>query len=123
MGEGQVVFTTLALPPLLLTLPPPLIPCVCCELRDIVVQPYGIPTSAPASTVVIAHAVRLIVFSSCGIPQDDSTASHAPAHATYSGDIRALDRDVGARRARERVHRVRRSSEVTPGAASPEITH
>jgi hypothetical protein len=33
-----------------------------CELLDIIEQPYGIPTSAPPSTAVIAPAVRIIVF-------------------------------------------------------------
>ena len=42
---------------------------LCCELLDTIVQPYGIPTSPPPSTVAIAHAVRLIVFPSCGIPR------------------------------------------------------
>jgi hypothetical protein len=46
---------------------------VSCELLDTIEQPYRIPTNAPPSTVVIAHAVRIIVLPSCGIPR------HAPA--------------------------------------------
>jgi hypothetical protein len=42
-------------------LPSGLVAFVRCELLDIIEQPYRIPTSAPPSTVVIAHAVRIIV--------------------------------------------------------------
>jgi hypothetical protein len=42
-------------------LPPGLVAFVSCELLDFIVQPYRIPTNAPPSTVVIAHAVRIIV--------------------------------------------------------------
>jgi hypothetical protein len=42
-------------------------------------QPYRIPTIAPPSTVVIAHAVRIIVLPSCGIPP------HARLHGAHQG--------------------------------------
>jgi hypothetical protein len=69
VGAGHVVVVTAVVTALAfgLVLASAVEALPCCGLPDIIVQPYGIPTSAPPSTVAIAHAVRLIMFPSCGI--------------------------------------------------------